>query len=98
MSNPLIKYLEDKRVKGSRTVTDSEGNTQGGYYTTSKASEIASNLYNGIHSYTNELGETELWTFGKRCIQFGVPVPDNVNETKRSERVRKNTIEKITIK
>ena len=102
-NNPLLKYVEDNQVKDSKTVIDKEGLPQGGYYTTSKASEIASNLYNGMHSFTDTDGATELWTFGKLCVGFGIVTPSEddeveANVTERTERVRKNTIEKITIK
>ena len=99
-NNPLIDYVDNHKVVGSKVVLSKDGVPQGGYYTTSKASEIASNLYNGLHSHTDTEGKTELWVFGMKCVEFDTDTKETIS-TEAKQRTRKvNTISssKIEVK
>jgi len=66
----LEQYVEKYRVPNSEIVYSSNGAKESGFYTTSKAAEIASNLYLGMHHFEDKDGSIEVWCVGKLCIKI----------------------------
>ena len=48
----------------------SKGVKESGHYTTSRAAEVASNLYLGMHRYHSKDGSLEIWAVGKLCLKL----------------------------
>ena len=71
--NPLVEFVETSREPNSKIIYSSDGKIEGGSYRSSKAAEVASNLYLGSHYYRSEKDETvEVWAVGKLCLVFGI--------------------------
>ena len=64
----LEQYVEKYRVPNSEIVYSSNGAKESGFYTTSKAAEIASNLFLGMHHFEDKDGTVEVWGFGKHLV------------------------------
>jgi hypothetical protein len=71
--NPLVEYVNISRVPDSKIIYGKDGEIEGGSYRSSKATEVASNLYKGSHYYRSEKDESvEVWVLGKLALVFGL--------------------------
>jgi hypothetical protein len=66
----LEQYVEKYRVPNSEVVYSSNGAKESGFYLNSRASEIASTLYLGMHHFKDKDGSIEVWCMGKMCIKI----------------------------
>ena len=66
----LEDFVEKHRVPNSEIVYNSKGVKESGHYTTSRAAEVASNLYLGMHRYHSKDGSLEIWAVGKLCLKL----------------------------
>jgi len=64
----LEDYVESNRVPNSEIAYSSNGSKESGHYTTSRAAEVASNLWMGTHKYKADNGSIEVWGFGKHLV------------------------------